>query len=132
MPIAGRIRSKLATWKASLLSISGRVQLVRSEVQSILIYSFMVYAWPVSLIKMIDKWLRNFIWSSNIDAKKVCTVSWFKICSPVNGGGLGVRSIKDINKAAVLKLYWELVTSNSQWVNLIKSRVFIKNDVPVP
>lgn len=75
MPIADRIRVKLSAWKASLLSISGRVQLVKSVIQGMLLYSFMVYALPISLIKTVDKWVRNFVWSGDINTKKVVTVA---------------------------------------------------------
>ncbi|CAJ2672049.1 unnamed protein product [Trifolium pratense] len=37
-PIADKIKLKLSAWKASLLSIAGRVQLVRSVIQSMLTY----------------------------------------------------------------------------------------------
>lgn len=39
-PIADRIKAKLASWKGSLLSIMGRVQLVKSIIHGMLIYSF--------------------------------------------------------------------------------------------
>lgn len=62
MPIVDRIRIKLAAWKAYLLSISGRVLLVKSVIHSMLTYSFLIYSWHVSLMKLIDQWCRNFIW----------------------------------------------------------------------
>lgn len=61
-PIADRIRCKLANWKASLLSIAGRVQLVRSVVQGMLVHTMSIYSWPISLIRQIAKWIKNFIW----------------------------------------------------------------------
>lgn len=60
-PIADRINSKLATWKESLLSIAGRVELFKFVIHGMLLYSFLIYVWPVSLIKTVDKWIRNFI-----------------------------------------------------------------------
>ncbi|PNX99831.1 ribonuclease H, partial [Trifolium pratense] len=52
-PVADKIKLKLSAWKAALLSIAGRVQLVR-----------------------------NFIWSGDIDKRKLVTTSWQKICRP--------------------------------------------------
>jgi hypothetical protein len=75
-PIADRIKLKLSAWKASLLSIAGRVQLVRAVVQSMLIYSISIYSWPESLLKDIEKNMRNFIWSGDIEKRKLVTVSW--------------------------------------------------------
>jgi hypothetical protein len=44
--IADRIRVKFATWKGMLLSIMGRVQLVKSAIHGMLVYFFHIYAWP--------------------------------------------------------------------------------------
>lgn len=129
-PIVDRIKVKLAAWKGKLLSIMGRVQLLKSIIHGMLIYSFHVYAWPVSLLKSIDNWIRNFIWSGDIHVKKIVTVAWHKVCCPLIEGGLGIRSLRALNKAAMLKLSWEMVSSNKQWVVIIRARYF-KNKVPV-
>ncbi|PNX63452.1 ribonuclease H, partial [Trifolium pratense] len=41
-PIDDKVRAKLSAWKASLLSIAGRIQLVKSVIQSMLIYSLQI------------------------------------------------------------------------------------------
>jgi hypothetical protein len=74
-PFADKVKLKLSSWKASLLSMAGRVQLIKSVIQSMLIYSITLYSWPVSLIKEVEKHFRNFIWSGDIDKRKLVTVS---------------------------------------------------------
>lgn len=74
-PIADKITSKLASWKGSLLSIMGRVELVKSIIQSLLLYSFHVYVWPPSLLKHLDNCIRNFVWVGHINKCKVVTVA---------------------------------------------------------
>jgi hypothetical protein len=44
MPIADKIKAKLASWKASLLSIAGRTQLGKSIIQSMIVYSISIYS----------------------------------------------------------------------------------------
>jgi len=44
--ITDKIRNKLATWKGTILSIMGRVQLVKSIIHGMLVFSFHVYLWP--------------------------------------------------------------------------------------
>lgn len=66
-PIADKVKAKLAAWKASLLSIAGRVQLIKSVIFSMLTYSMAIYSWPISLLKTIQKWIRNFLWSGEIN-----------------------------------------------------------------
>jgi len=59
--IADKIKLKLASWKASLLSIAGRVQLVKSIVQSMLLHTMNIYSWPVNLLRDIERWMKIFI-----------------------------------------------------------------------
>jgi hypothetical protein len=122
-PIADRIKLKLSAWKASLLSIAGRVQLVRSVIQSMLVYSISLYSWPAALLKDIEKCIRNFIWSGDIDQRKLVTVSWKKICRPVSQGGLSIRSLTSLNAASNLKLCWNILNSDTSWAKLLRDRV---------
>lgn len=125
-PIADRIKAKLAAWKGSLLSIMGRCQLVNSVINGMLLYNFKIYAWPVSLLKSIDRWIRNFIWSDNIHVKKAVTVAWKHLCKPTDEGGLGLRSIRSINSAAMLQLCWNVTVSQEEWAGLLRARFFRK------
>ncbi|WJX17562.1 hypothetical protein P8452_07464 [Trifolium repens] len=122
-PIADRIKLKLSAWKASLLSIAGRVQLVRSVIQSMLVYSISLYSWPAALLKDIEKCIRNFIWSGDIDQRKIVTVSWKKICRPFSQGGLNIRSLTSLNAASNLKLCWNILNSDTSWAKLLRDRV---------
>lgn len=45
--IVDKIKVKMATWNGSLLSIMGRVQLIKSIIHGMLVYSFHVYQWPM-------------------------------------------------------------------------------------
>ncbi|PNY03176.1 ribonuclease H [Trifolium pratense] len=123
-PVADKIKAKLAAWKASLLSIAGRIQLVKSVIQSMLIYSISIYAWPVSLLRDLERWIKNFIWSGDINQRKLVTVAWKKVCKPYSQGGLGVRSLITLNDASNLKLCWDLFNSQEQWAILLRSRTF--------
>ncbi|XP_019432196.1 PREDICTED: uncharacterized protein LOC109339236 [Lupinus angustifolius] len=106
-PIADKILLKLSAWKGSLLSIMGRVELVISICQSMLVYSFHVYKLPAQLLKGVDSKMRNFIWSGNTEAQKIVTVAWNQVCSSTSVGGLGLKFIKLMNKSALLKLAWD-------------------------
>ncbi|XP_019447391.1 PREDICTED: uncharacterized protein LOC109350622 [Lupinus angustifolius] len=115
-PIADKILTKLGTWKGKLISIMGRVELVRSIIQSMLLFSFQIYKWPSQLLSKVDIDIRNFIWSGDIGVRKLVTVAWKMVCTPRQEWGLGLRSIKLINKASILKLAWEMRSSKQDWV----------------
>ncbi|KAF1885705.1 hypothetical protein Lal_00039554 [Lupinus albus] len=121
-PIADRILGKLSKWKGFSLSITRRVELVKSIVHSMLLFSFYVYHWPKKLLKQLDCGIRNFIWSVDVNTKKLVTVAWHQVCNPIKEGGLGMRSISAINHAALLKLRWEMLSSSQDWAIFFRHR----------
>lgn len=82
-PMIDMIIAKLLSWKDALISIAGRTQLVRSVIQGMLIHSFMVYSWHISLLKILEKYTRNFIWSGGPITRKLVSVVWDKVCLPL-------------------------------------------------
>lgn len=96
-----------------------------------LIYSFHIYAWLVSLLKIVDQWIRNFIWSGDIMTRKVVTVAWHKVCSPFLEGGLGIKPLRSINAAVSLKLCWNVLTDLGHWASFLRAR-FLVNGAPSP
>ncbi|KAF1884397.1 hypothetical protein Lal_00035954 [Lupinus albus] len=102
-PISYRILNKMATWKGSTLPIMGTVELVKSILDGML---------PAKLLNLIDKGIRNFIWVGDTRKKKLFTVAWINVYSLMGVGGLGLRSLKLMNKAVLLKLTREMRSSN--------------------
>jgi hypothetical protein len=76
-----------------------------------------LYSWSVSLLKDIEKCIRNFIWIGDIEKSKLVTIAWKNICRPLSQGGLNLRSLITLNKASDLKLCWSLFNSQSSWLN---------------
>ena len=103
--------------------MAGRIQLVRSVVQSMMMYIISIYSWPVSLIKDLEKWIRNFIWSGDMEKRKIVTVAWKKVCRPLSQGGLNLRSSKTLNAYTNLHLLWKLLHSQDDWAILLRDRV---------
>lgn len=87
-----------------MLSFIGKVQLLESIIHGMIAYSFQVYAWLICLLKQVDTWTCNFIWSGDVEIGKLATVKWKKLCFPTHDGGLGLRSVQLINDSAILKL----------------------------
>jgi len=122
-PIADKIKIRLASWKASLLSMAGRVQLVKSVIQSMVIHTMTVYSWPISILRDIEKLIKKFIWSGDIDKRKLVTVAWKKVCVDLDEGGLGLRSLICLNQATNMKICWEMLHSEEHWAVILRSRV---------
>lgn len=123
--ISDKIEAIMSTWKGTVLSIMGRIQLVKSIIHGMLVYSFHVYMWPHRLLRLLDSCIKNFIWSGDIHTRKVCMVSWKVLCLPWSAGGLDVKPTRLINESFMLKLAWQLISSNLQWATLFRQRYFI-------
>ena len=71
-PLANKVKLKLASWKGKSLSKMTRIQLVNMVITGFLAYNFNMYKGPVSLLKQVEQWYRNFIWTSDILKKRHC------------------------------------------------------------
>lgn len=58
--LSDNIVDKLKSWKGKLLSLIGRVQLVKYDIKGSLLYSFQVYTWPAALPCFLKSRIRNF------------------------------------------------------------------------
>lgn len=103
---------------------------MKSVIHSMLVHCITIYSWPVHLIKDLERWMKNFIWSGDVNKRNLVTVAWHKVCSPINAGGLRIRSLSKINEGANLKLCWAMVQSNLPWAQFVRNRV-LKNNVPI-
>jgi len=87
-------------------------------------HTISLYSWPNTLLKEVEAWICNFIWSGDISKRKLVTVSWRKVCKPYSEGGLGLRFLYTLNEAANLKMCWDLKNSSEDWTILLRSKVF--------
>lgn len=47
-------------------------------------------------------------------------LSWDQVCRPKEEGGLGLRSLSEINKVCCLKLIWRISSQNTLWTQWVK------------
>lgn len=60
----------------------------------------------VSMIKEIEKIMRDFLWGSYDAKKKMSWVSWSRSALPKSRGGIGIKKLKLVNKALHCKWIW--------------------------
>ncbi|XP_057444772.1 uncharacterized protein LOC130737018 [Lotus japonicus] len=121
--ILEKAQKRLSSWKASTLSLAGRVTLAKSVVASLPSYCMQTMLIPKSVCEKLDQLQRNFVWGSENGKRKVSQVSWEVICSPKKQGGLGFRRTSDFNEALLMKAGWELIHNpNSLWVRVLRGK----------
>jgi hypothetical protein len=85
-------------WKEDLLTKSGRKILIQLVMTGMMIYLAMadnIQAWG---LKAVDKIQRGFYWWGCKDVKGGhYQVAWKKVCRPMEMGGLGISSLKELD-----------------------------------
>ncbi|GJX24112.1 RNA-directed DNA polymerase, eukaryota, reverse transcriptase zinc-binding domain protein [Tanacetum coccineum] len=74
-----KIKSKVLNWKNKCLSYAGRLQLIASVLESIHVYRDSVFILPKTVIKDINKLLKNFLWSQGELSKGKAKVNTVKL-----------------------------------------------------
>ncbi|VFQ93090.1 unnamed protein product [Cuscuta campestris] len=68
--------------------------------------------------------LANFFWGTKLGKSKHHWAKWTALCKPTGEGGLGLRSLEDLQKACALKLWWKVINANSLWSNFVKDKYY--------
>ncbi|KAM7465607.1 hypothetical protein LguiB_013169 [Lonicera macranthoides] len=74
-------------------------------------------------LSLFDHWTRQG--RSNLSIQ-IMKHNWHSVCTPKHHGGLGIRDIKQVNKAGILKHTWDILHTSNQWSNMVKKRFNIQ------
>nr|XP_043616234.1 uncharacterized protein LOC122588171 [Erigeron canadensis] len=114
--------ARLSRWRATSLSMAGRIILIKSVLESLPTYSFSLYKAPQKVIECLEVRIRRFLWGSSSDGQKIHWVAWDRVASPVDMGGLGLSKLRDTNVALLSKWLWRFKNEpNSLWRRVIDS-----------
>ncbi|KAF5805415.1 putative reverse transcriptase zinc-binding domain-containing protein [Helianthus annuus] len=114
------MEKKIDSWLNKSLSFAGRLQLINSVLSSMHIYWASVFIIPARVIHDLEKFMRRFLWNAGSQGRAKAKVAWSDVCLPKTEGGLGIRSISDVNKALMTSHIWSIVTRRkSLWVDWI-------------
>ena len=75
----------------------------------------------------LDKLNRGFLWSDDINKRKLHLVGWQKATLPKEKGGLGLRTTRLNNEALLAKLAWKILRKEETiWQSLVEAK-YLKN-----
>ena len=126
--IVERVQNKLVGWRTKLLSRAGKLVLVRSAASPIAEYFMQCQALPTKVCEAVDKTIRDFLWGSTKEKRKMHMVKWSIVTLPKELGGLGLHSMKDRNLAILAILCWRLASVNgSPWAAMLSAKYLTPN-----
>lgn len=119
-PYVDRVAGHLPKWKVSMTRRAGRLVLINSTLIATTIYPMLVLDLPPWFLSCIDKICRAFFWCGHEAAKGgSCLVNWNLVCTPKEYGGLGVKNLRLLNRALLMKWKWlEKAAVDKPWEGL--------------
>ncbi|RAL49346.1 hypothetical protein DM860_012779 [Cuscuta australis] len=115
-----QFNNKLKGWQGRLLSHSGRLILLKHNLNSIPLHTLAVNKLPKSIIHLLHNKMCTFLWGHTEGKDSYHWASWDRICLTEDKGGLGVRSLDAIQEAFTLKLWWNYHANNSTWSHFMR------------
>jgi hypothetical protein len=119
-PFIDRFADRLPSWKADLMTRTGRKVMVQHVLASMIVYLAMAIDIPPWALHAIDKIRRGFLWRGRKDAKGGhCLIAWGRVCRPLHLGGLGISSLKELCWALHMRWLWLHKSDPGRpWANL--------------
>ena len=112
--LSKKITNKIQSWTSKLLSYAGRVQLVNSVLMGIHNFWAGMFILPKGILKDIEKVIRRFLWSGDVEKSYGSKVAWDKVCLPKEEGGLGLKPLAQMNFVQNLKHIWHLLSPSTE------------------
>ncbi|XP_058734199.1 uncharacterized protein LOC131605929 [Vicia villosa] len=127
LPLIERILSRIRHWSSNLLSIAGRILLVKSIFLAITQYWMMCFPIPKTVIHKIEAICRAFVWTGT-DKSRKSPIAWTRVCSSIKNGGMNLIHMETWNRVAMLRCLWSLsLKVDSLWVKWVHA-YYIKHD----
>ncbi|KAL6558442.1 hypothetical protein OROMI_018792 [Orobanche minor] len=112
-PLISKIKTKILNWNHHLLSMGGRLELIKSVLNSIAFFSLQVLKPPENVIIALERIFNKFLWGTSDNRRRFHWAAWSRLCYPTDEGGLGCRDLHDIIRAGICKMWWRFRTSNN-------------------
>ena len=128
--VVTRVDNRLAGWKTKCLSLAGRITLIKSTITAIPAYVMQSARLPRSVCDELDKKIRRFLWGGTALERKPHLVAWGKVIQEKAHGGLGIRSMRQLNTAFLMKLNWRLKTQpHTLWARILQEKYCRRQDL---
>ncbi|XP_042003915.1 uncharacterized protein LOC121752889 [Salvia splendens] len=119
---AEKISQKIHCWCHKHLSFGGRLTLIKSILEAILVHVFQVLEPTKGALRMLEQVLARYFWGSCNTSKKTHWIRWKDVCRPTLEGGLGLRRMADIVEAYSYKLWWRFRERSSLWAEYMHKK----------
>ncbi|GKF83190.1 hypothetical protein Tco_0244846, partial [Tanacetum coccineum] len=100
--VISKVSSRLSKWKLKLLSIGGRLTLLKSILTSIPLYHMSIFKVPIGVLNHLESIRPNFFYEVDGSDRKLAWIRRNMVLTSKKNGGLGVSSFFTHNRAFLL------------------------------
>lgn len=108
-----KMRERLSSWKAKIMSFPGRATLIKYVMTYNPSYVMQVMRFPSYICEDMDKINTNFHWQVSEDKMRIHLINWKKSYNLRSFGCLNILKANFMNKAFLIKLAWRLLWDDS-------------------
>nr|GEX33545.1 RNA-directed DNA polymerase, eukaryota, reverse transcriptase zinc-binding domain protein [Tanacetum cinerariifolium] len=120
--VVERVNLRLSKWKVKMLSIGGRLTLLKSVFGSMSIYNMSIHKAPLGVLRKLESLRSHFFNGCAPNNQKALWVNWKNALASKEKGGLGIASLYALNRGLMFKWYWRFFTKDSSlWSRVIKA-----------
>ena len=105
-PIIRKFEAKLSKWNQRSISMADRITLINAVLTALPLFYLSFFRAPSVVINRLSAIQRQFLWGGNREGKKIAWISWSQCYASRDMGGLGIKDIKILNNALLIKWKW--------------------------
>ena len=121
-----KFEKRLNNWTYKLLSLGGRLVLVKSILTSLAVYWLTLARMPSSILNHIKRYIFNFLWGCSQGKQRYHLADWSTISRPYALRGWNIKNIEWFSLALRTKSLWLVLNGTGLWSHTIKSK-YLKN-----
>ncbi|GJY86439.1 hypothetical protein Tco_0500465 [Tanacetum coccineum] len=91
--VISKVSSRLSKWKLKLLSIGGRLTLLKSVLTSIPLYHMSIFKVPIGVLNHLESIRRNFFIGVDGSDRKLAWIGWNMVLTSKKNGGLDTHKL---------------------------------------
>ena len=124
--LISKFEKRISHWTNRLLSIGGRLVLIRSVLSSLPVFWMALVPIPSSILDKLRKLIFSFLWGSSSKHKKFHLVDWHLLARPTSLGGWGIKHLPSFSISLRLKILWITLNNNGIWHQLLSVKYMKK------
>ena len=124
--IISKYEKRISHWTNWLLSLGGRLVLIRSVISSIPVYWMALTLIPQSILDKLRRLIFSFLWGSSPKNKKFHLVDWNLLVRLTTMGGWGIKLLTWFSLSLRLKSFLHALNSNGIWYQILSAKYMKK------